>query len=173
MNDRPLQLTYAEIGATATELPAGYHHVRRDCVIGRGEAAFRDATERLMRWDMHRRAGIGVSATTPRAETGARVTLRLGAGPVHLTAHCEVVYVVDEARRRGFAYGTLTGHPERGEERFCVVWHDDDTVTLAITAFSRPATWWSRAGSPIARIVQRRITDRYLRALQPRADGYV
>lgn len=67
--------------------------------------------------------------------------------------------------RRGFAYGTLPGHPECGEERFCVEWRDDDTVALNIVAFSRPATWWARAGAPVARLVQRRITDRYLRAL--------
>ena len=31
-----------------------------------------------------------------------------------------VVYVVDEPARRGFAYGTLHGHPESGEEAFLV-----------------------------------------------------
>jgi uncharacterized protein (UPF0548 family) len=31
-----------------------------------------------------------------------------------------VVYVVDEHDRRGFAYGTLRGRPESGEELFAV-----------------------------------------------------
>ncbi|MGW0044381.1 DUF1990 family protein [Rhodococcus sp. NPDC003348] len=163
--ERNTHLTYPEVGATATELPAGYHHVRRSRTIGRGEAAFSAAADAVLGWDMHRRAGVDVTATTLRAEVGSRVTLRVGVGPLHLDATCEVVYVVDEPRRRGFAYGTLAGHPERGEELFSVEWRGDDTVVLNVVAFSRPATWWSRAGAPIARLVQRRITDRYLRAL--------
>ncbi len=75
------------------------------------------------------------------------------------------VYTVDEPQRRRFAYGTLAGHPERGEELFLVELSDDETVTLEIRAFSRPALWWSRAATPAARLVQRLVTERYLRAL--------
>jgi uncharacterized protein (UPF0548 family) len=42
---------------------------------------------------------------------------------------------------------------------------EDDTVVLTIRAFSRPARWWSRAAGPVARLVQRAVTERYLRAL--------
>lgn len=159
------RLTYTEVGATAGALPPEYHHVVRARAVGRGRDAFEDAAARLMGWDLHRRAGIRVDPTTPTVRPGSRVTLRLGAGPLHLDASCEVVYVVDEPRRRGFAYGTLPGHPESGEERFCVEWRTDDTVEVTVVAFSRPATWWSRAGAPVARAVQRRLTDRYLHAL--------
>ena len=43
-------LTYAEVGATrgrdlGGELPAGYHHVRYQREIGRGEDAFSDAVD--------------------------------------------------------------------------------------------------------------------------------
>ncbi len=72
---------------------------------------------------------------------------------------------MDEPRRRGFAYGTLPGHPESGEEAFIVEQHDDDSVTFTITAFSRPATWLARLGGPLGRAVQDRVTARYLRAL--------
>ena len=47
---------------------------------------------------------------------GSEVIVHLG--PVR--APCRVVYVVDEPDRRGFAYGTLPGHAESGEERFVV-----------------------------------------------------
>ncbi|PYS37238.1 MAG: hypothetical protein DMG14_21940, partial [Acidobacteria bacterium] len=33
---------------------------------------------------------------------------------------CPVVYVIEEARRFGFAYGTLQEHAEQGEEKFSV-----------------------------------------------------
>lgn len=93
------------------------------------------------------------------------MTVRLGIGPAAVNAPCVVVYVVDQARRRGFAYGTLDGHPEQGEELFLVEHHDDDSVRLTIRAFSRPALWWSRAIGPAGRAVQRLVTARYLRAL--------
>lgn len=159
------RLTYPEVGATAGALPAGYDHLVRSRTVGAGEDAFRAAAERLMGWDMHRSAGLEVRPTAARAALGARVVLRLGWGPLRLEAPCEVVRVLDEPRRQGFAYGTLEGHPERGEELFRLDLRPDGTVVLSITAFSRPAAWWVRAGAPAARCVQERVTRRYLRAL--------
>ena len=36
-------LTYGEVGATAGELPAGYRHLTRRVLIGRGHQLFADA----------------------------------------------------------------------------------------------------------------------------------
>lgn len=102
------------------------------------------------------------------ARAGSRVTLGLGVGPLRFWAPCRVLYTVDEPRRRGFAYGTLDGHPERGEELFCVEHGAQGEVVLSITAFSTPALWWSRLAAPLSRSVQHRITDRYLRVLAPK-----
>src|SRR3712207_7231330 len=57
-----------------------------------------------------------------------------------------VVYTVEEPDRAGFAYGTLPGHPERGEELFLLDRAPDGQLRLTISAFSRPATWLARAG---------------------------
>jgi uncharacterized protein (UPF0548 family) len=46
--------------------------------------------------------------------------LSLGVAAIRLRAPCRIVYVIDEPDRRGFAYGTLPGHPERGEEAFII-----------------------------------------------------
>src|SRR5262245_54766773 len=108
--------TYSEVGATAAELPAGYHHVRESAVIGRGRQRFDEAGARVLRWGMLRGAGARVRASTEVAEPGAVVIV--GLGPVR--APCRVVYVLDEQNRQGFAYGTLAGHPEAGEELFAV-----------------------------------------------------
>jgi uncharacterized protein (UPF0548 family) len=54
-----------------------------------------------------------------------------------LAIPCRIVYCSDEPNRFGFAYGTLLGHPERGEEAFHVVRGPDDSVTAHIVAFSR------------------------------------
>ena len=155
-------LTYTEVGATAGPLPAGYHHVQKSAAIGRGRRRFEEAAEKGMRWGMLRGAGLRVEATSEVAAVGSEVIVHLG--PVR--APCRVVYVVDEPDRRGFAYGTLPGHAESGEERF-VVRYDPatDEVYAEVVAFSRHATWWSRLGSPVTSVAQRVITERYLRAL--------
>ncbi|MCL2534102.1 MAG: DUF1990 domain-containing protein [Nocardiaceae bacterium] len=158
------ELTYQEVGATAGELPAGYRHIRESAFIGRGEDTFLAASDALMRWDVHRRAGLRVSADAPIAAAGATVELRW----FGFTIPCRVVYAIDEPDRRGFAYGTLSGHPESGEERFCVERDPDGSVRATITAFSRPGRWFTRLGDPVARAVQREMTRRYLRALADR-----
>jgi uncharacterized protein (UPF0548 family) len=111
---------------------------------------------------MLRGAGLRVEATSDVAAAGSEVIVHLG--PVR--APCRVVYVVDEPDRRGFAYGTLPGHAESGEERFAVRYDPaTDEVHAEVVAFSRHATWWSRLGSPVTSVAQRVITERYLRAL--------
>lgn len=157
-----MDLTYSEIGATKGPLPAGYHHVHVAAPIGTGRARFESAGDAVLRWGMQRGAGVLVRADNDTATVGAEVTV--GFGP--LRAPCRVVYVVAEENRRGFAYGTLPGHPESGEELFTVRYDPSDgTVYAEVIAFSRHATWWSRLGGPITVVAQRIITKRYLTAV--------
>jgi uncharacterized protein (UPF0548 family) len=110
---------------------------------------------------------------TALLKPGDSATLRLPVGPIAFTCPVRVIYVVDDPACKGFAYGTLPGHPERGEEAFLIEQEEDGSVWLTVRAFSRPATlrWW--LFSPLLRIAQARITARYLRALSgpiPKAD---
>lgn len=158
-----LEFTYPDIGATAGELlPAGYGAVRESARIGTGRARFDAAGTAVLAWGMQRGAKFRVESSNPTAEVGTNVIV--GIGPVK--APCRVVYVVDEPDRRGFAYGTLAGHPESGEELFSVRYDPtSDEVFAEVLAFSRPATWWSRLGGPVTTVAQRLATKRYLRAL--------
>lgn len=157
-----LALTYPEVGATATDMPAGYRHVRASRRIGSGRARFDQAAEAVLRYGMLRGAGLKVEATTEVARMGTDVLGRLGP----FVAPCRVVHVLDEANHRGFAYGSLPGHAVRGEEMFAVRFDPrDDSVYAEIAAFSTPATWWSRLGAPVLRLAQTLITRRYLHAV--------
>ena len=72
----------------------------------------------------------------------------------------------DEPDRRGFAYGSLPGHAVRGEEMFAVRFDPaDGGVYAEVAAFSQPATWWSRLGSPVLALAQTVVTRRYLNAV--------
>ena len=77
--------------------------------------------------------------------------IRLGVGPLALRAPVRIVYLVDEPARAGFAYGTLPGHPEQGEEAFMITMDDAERVRFDIVAFSRPATRMARTSGPIGR----------------------
>ena len=157
-----MTFTYQQVGATAGELPDGYHHVRKSALIGNGRPRFDDAAAKVMRWGMLRGAGVRVEASSEVAAVGSEVLV--GLGP--LRAPCRVVYLIDEENRRGFAYGTLAGHPESGEELFAVR-YDPATgdVRAEVIAFSRHATWWSSLGGPVTSLAQRVITGRYMTAL--------
>jgi uncharacterized protein (UPF0548 family) len=158
-------LTYYEVGATAGDLPAGYHQFTRSLPLGHGHQLFVRAGDAVRQWQVQLRAGLRVSASSPTAVTGAVLILGLGIGSLRLQAPCRVVYAVDEPRRCGFAYGTLAGHPESGEEAFMIEHHDDDTVSFKITAFSKPATLLAKIAGPLGTVVQSQITARYLRSL--------
>jgi uncharacterized protein (UPF0548 family) len=165
-------LTYGESGATRDAvLPAGYGQTHRDISIGHGEAAFESATEALFNWHMHRAAGLTVAASTARAAPGVVAILRAGRRPLSIRMPCRVVYTVDEVNCKGFAYGTLPGHPERGEEAFTIHLHENEDVRVGIRAFSRPTSVLARAGGPMTRMVQEHVTDRYVNALRRYAAG--
>ena len=159
-----LPLTYSEVGATASgDLPAGYQHLAASAQIGTGRERFEQAADAVMHWGMQRGSGLRVQASSETVEvsTVVRVTM-LG----FLRAPCRVVYVIDEPDIRGFAYGTLPGHPESGEERFAVRYDPKISAVFAeVTAFSRPGAWWSKAGGPFVVMAQRIIAKRYLRAV--------
>jgi uncharacterized protein (UPF0548 family) len=162
-----VNVTYPEVGATLRgELPPGYSHLRVRVPVG-GPEAFATAVWAVTTWRMHRAAGLFVEAE--RARPGLRITGRLnllgGTPRLGFRVPCEVVDVVDEPGRGGFVYGTLPGHPERGEEAFVVEVADGQTW-LTVTAFSRPALWFTRAAGPLVPLLQRGYAHRLAAALR-------
>ncbi len=157
--------TYDAVGATETgDVPRGVHWFSRSRTLARRD--FEEAVEDLLGWRVQARSGLAVAASAPRAEPGAVVRMRLGVPPLQVTIPCRVVYVVDEPHRAGFAYGSLPGHPERGEEVFLLERAaEGGALTFTVAAFSEPATLLTRAGGPAHRAFQRFMTGRYLTAL--------
>lgn len=162
---------HAAFGAVAV---ARYGRDRRPAQPARtrrnGPETFGAAAAELLSWQAHLRAGLRVTASTATAEPGTLVLLGIGVGPLRLRAPCRVIYTVTDPLRKGFAYGTLPGHPESGEEAFTISLRDDGLVVFTITAFSRPATTAARAAGPLGLLIQRHFTQAYLRALEGRRD---
>lgn len=163
------ELTYDGHGATAgpaAAAPAGYRRDRWAADLGAapGPERFDRLAEKLLGWQVQRGAGMMIVPDVP-ARPGLTFALafRLPAG-AWVTGAGRVVYVTAEPGRRGFAYGTLPAHPERGEEAFHLV-SDGGRLRFEITAFSRPGHPAARLGTPVTRLVQLRMNRAYLAAM--------
>ena len=152
---RALPLTYDTVGATERGAPPGFawDHNRQE--LGRGAAGFARAKAALREWRMF----PAWTAIEPNDVPIARdlvVAVHVHALGIWWLNAARIVMLLDEPRRFGFAYGTLPGHAECGEERFVVEWLDDDTVWYDVRAFSRPRLVAARLAYPVARALQRR-----------------
>jgi uncharacterized protein (UPF0548 family) len=155
-----LDLTYAPAGATASAPPAGFVVDHTRVRLGEGEKVFQAAVAGLQRWEQFQ---LGWAEAAPRdipIRPGEAVAVVAHVYGVWWLNACRIVYCVDDeapTRRFGFAYGTLPGHAERGEERFLVEWdRSTSTVWYDILAFSRPNLWITRLAYPLVRRTQRR-----------------
>ena len=151
-----LGYTYPDTGATAAIPPVNYVVDHTRVRLGIGNEVFQRAKKSLAGW---KQFDLGWLKAAP-ADTPIR------AGEVVAVAACvlglwsinaaRIVYVVDQPRRFGFAYGTLPGHVEQGEERFLVEQSEDETVWYDIVAFSRPRHILTKIGYPFVRRLQKR-----------------
>lgn len=155
-----LPFTYAAVGATAGTPPAAYAVDRTRIKLGEGEAVFRSASAARRRWEQFRLGWVEAWPPDTPLQPGEVVAVMGRAVGCWWLNACRIVYAVDEAGpvgKFGFAYGTLPGHVESGEERFLIEWdRGDGSVWFDILAFSRPNHFLSRLGSPVVRRLQKR-----------------
>ncbi|ARF77737.1 DUF1990 family protein [Kitasatospora aureofaciens] len=165
---RATEPTYPEVGATRRgRLPDGYAHLRRRVHLGHGPEVLERAGRYVLGWGSQLGTGFAVYPGGPARE-GATVLLRLslpGSRWPRLVIPCRVVWTVAEPDRIGFAYGTLPGHPECGEESFLVSMDAEGEVWFEVAAFSRLSAWYARLGRPVALLCQHLAIERYLAAL--------
>lgn len=168
---RAAPFSYTEVGATRIadlvrgDLPAGYVPIRREVHIGSGRDYFDLARTALLGWHVHRAAGPKVVSSSLQVADDTVAVVRIGVGPLALRAPVRIVYLVDEPTQAGFAYGTLPGHPEQGEEAFMITMDETERVRFDIVAFSRPATRLAQTSGSIGRAMQARMTERYIDAM--------
>lgn len=162
---------YGAVGATLTTPPPGFDVDHNRCELGRGEPCFERARDALRRWRMFDLGWVGIANRDAPIERGVCVAVLARQLRLWSLNACRIVATIDErtdgTRRFGFAYGTLPGHVECGEERFLV---ELDTrigvVTYDILAFSRPRAPWARALRPWIRTLQRRFARDSMAAMR-------
>lgn len=137
--------TYAAVGATATELPAGFNVDRSRTRLGDGEQVFRAAQQALQQWAQFRLGWVEAWSPEPVIRIGTIVAVLAHVLGFWTLNACRVMYVVDEGglvSRFGYAYGTLPGHVESGEELFLLERDHDGVVWYNILAFPVLVTCW-------------------------------
>ena len=168
-----LGFTYPSVGATKTgdPTPAGYvvDHTRVE--LGRGSTVFDRAQKALARWDQFRLGWLQAFPDDTPLRAGETVIVLARAFGVWWTNAARIVYTIDEPEeslaRFGFAYGTLPGHVESGEERFLIEWdRETDQVWFDILAFSRPRHIMTRIGRRQARAMQKKFGQQSTAAMR-------
>lgn len=160
-SQRNLPFSYGEVGSTRGEAPKGYVVDRYRVKLGEGEEAYERAKGALRSW---RQFGLGWVSLHPGGapvEVGTTVAVLASHVGFWSLNPARIIYVVEEGgdavERFGFAYGTLPGHAERGEECFLIEWsHQDDSVFYDVFALSRPDHPLAWLGYPFVRVLQGR-----------------
>ena len=163
---RGTALGYPDAGVSGrTSLPDGWCEASAEEVVGAGVAAFDAASDDLMSFALHRRAGVRVVTADPATWTD----LDLLDGPMR--GPCRLLRVIDESLRQGVVVGTLERNRAVAEHR-CHLELDPDRGTVRATV---RAVWRPRAGTVLPGAAERErwsyrnLVDRLVREL--RADG--
>jgi uncharacterized protein (UPF0548 family) len=158
--------TYDHLGSTLDPERYGSGRVRaHDVCVGRGAQDFLAARTALQTWVPQLALGADAAISSSRVAEGETVVIVFAKGPFHLVVPNRIVAVVDEPRRYAFAYGTLPGHPECGEESFTVEHLPDDTVQATIRVEAKAGSPVTRAMEPVVLRLQAAALRRYLRAV--------
>jgi uncharacterized protein (UPF0548 family) len=155
--------SYPEVGATLKgEVPERYNLDRNRVRLGEGSGTFERACSALFDWKMFDIGWVELLHPAAPISPGQTVLVLARTCSLYSLSATRVIAMIDDdsggpMRRRGFSYGTLQHHVERGEERFSIEHHrEDDSVWYDILAFSIPQHLFARVGYPLSRAAQRR-----------------
>ncbi len=158
---RELPFSYKEVGASQNAVPEGFPINHYRARLSAGETAFARAKDALQNWAMYKLEWTKIYPSGAPVKPNGVVCVVVNHGFCWSINPCRIIYVLEETEgaveRFGFAFGTLPGHSEEGEERFTVEWQrDNDSVWYELLAFARPHHILAKIGSPFVGFTQRR-----------------
>ena len=148
--------SYPEVGQTQGTLPNTYNHDAHSIVLGKGEAVWEKAKTALLNWQQFPKNWTNIYPSKAPIQSGTTVSVLFKVFGLWWINSTRIVYTFDEENRFGFAYGTLPGHVEKGEEVFWIEKDEAGMVSYHIKAFSRPAHLLVWLVYPISRMYQAR-----------------
>lgn len=104
---------------------------------------------------------------TPYVAAGTTIRVRGRVKGMNADGELRVISATEEARRVGFALGTVGGSVVSGEESFTIEWDESDEVRFVVRAFDRPTAFLYRLVPPLVKRRRRELFQGYLRAISP------
>jgi len=160
---RDLPFSYKEVGASQNRIPAGYPINHHRIQIGSGAEAFVRAKDAIKNWSMYQLEWTRLYPVNTPIAVGEVVCVVVNHRFCWSINPCRIVYVLEETgevERYGFAFGTLPGHSEEGEERFTVERHyADNSVWYELLSFARPHHILAKIGFPFVDFFQQKFAE--------------
>jgi uncharacterized protein (UPF0548 family) len=154
---RLLPFSYPAVEHTRSDTPLpGFDNDFNTQELGQGEAVWEAAKEAIRQWKMFPGGWAYVTPKPLPIRPGEVVAMAARVLGIWWLNSCRIVYVIDNEQQFGFAYGTLPGHVECGEELFMVEKLADGSVRYVLKAFSKPRHWMARLGYHLARLYQKK-----------------
>ena len=169
---RTSAFSYAEVSATRNgDAPANYTLDHNRVQLGWGHATYRQAIRAIRSWKMFDFTWTTLCFNDTPIKVGQTVAILIRHFGFWSLNAAQIVYVLDETtdviEKFGFAYGTLTEHGERGEERFSVEYDKrDESVWYDLYAFSQPNHFLAKLGYPASRYLQKQFALESKEAMQ-------
>lgn len=159
-------LSYSEHGGTRYGFLSAYDNDEYAVRLGRGEAVWKKAKRALRNWKQFPEGWTRIYPEFIPLQRGEQIVIIIRLLGLWWINSTRIVYTIDQPNRFGFAYGTLPGHVEQGEELFVVEYHQNGEVYYRIRAFSKPGHWLVQLVYPLARWLQRRFSRQSLQRMQ-------
>lgn len=167
-----LPFSYPEVNASKKTRVVGYDNDHNYVFLGKGEAVWNNARKALQKWQQFPSTWTKVEPEETPLEVGRTVAVNFRLFGLWWLNAARIVYVLDETNRFGFAYGTLPGHVEQGEECFWIEKETNGEIYYHIRAFSKPRFWVTRLGYPLARYFQRQFVLESMKIMKIKANQH-
>jgi len=132
-------LNYAPVGIASpgADAPAGFRVREQRIRLGEGAQLWQRAIAVVSGWAIKKQVRFTVAPDDEVVTLGRDYDTRFGFGRIRLLEPVRIVWVEQQGDRRGFGYGTRTGHPITGEECFLVERDAEGVVWLVVRTVSR------------------------------------
>ena len=147
---------YTPILGTQQVSVQGFDNDHSSILLGQGEQVWEKAKMTLLNWQQFPISWTKVYNDKTPLEEGQTVIVLFRLFGIWWLNATRIVYTLDEPDRFGFAYGTVEGHVESGEECFWIERDEKGDIYYHIKAFSKPDFWLARLGYPMARRYQKK-----------------
>lgn len=154
-----MDYNYAEIKGTIQTEVKGYNNDLNSVLLGQSEMIWQKAKRAIEAWKQFPSGWTSIYKQNTPIQKGKTVAVLFRLFGIWWINPAKIVYTFDEPNRFGFAYGTLKGHVEKGEECFWIERDAKGDIYYRIKAFSKPSFWGAKLAYPIARMYQRKFVN--------------